>query len=304
MKLEDLRINELESVGFFIQGDNKPSVIGTYQYYTRMAWELSLSSFQLLENPKNWSLTKSSHALGAINLWFLTLESYVNCMLKLTCEIQGKIFDDYKKKDLEDRIIAVIDLWNQDKTKFYTSNIYKKVKEFLTVRNELFLDRISNNPLRLHKTHFNIVPFYANQVDIMQCIIIIIEFVECFRYGIKGLDITPHINIIDRIKERQLWMPIDWTHSNLIVPYINSILAKHSMSMDLSLTIEYNFQFKECLNPSNTIECKIKARDNTVYSKNINYVKTNSLDSLITKIVDNSGLNEGEFRLGLINLSK
>ncbi|WP_104904805.1 hypothetical protein [Nostoc sp. 'Lobaria pulmonaria (5183) cyanobiont'] len=237
MKLEDFRTNDLGEVYIWFpllgnMTDPGSRVLLTYHYFAIKAFYSSCQNLELLEHSKE-AINQGNTCSTAIALWFLTCESYINAILKAGC-IQSNIpFGNYRGRDLEARIRGVFDVLLLAKEDFYKSGIYPKLKEFMEFRNEIFHDRSLGDERNFSKTNFSQIPFLCNQVDVIQAAIVALELCTAFRGVFPNCDLMP--DIVVESNGSFGFVKFDNMYSNLMRPFFEQVLAKHTLYSDLLL---------------------------------------------------------------------
>lgn len=138
-------------------------------------------------------------------------------------------FGDYKKQDLGRRIANLFKLLRHD-VKYFNKTIFRKLNEFTIYRNELFHDRTNDVDLKFHCTKFSGNPMFANQVDVMQALLIGLDIFNSLRHTIKFVDLMPKI-LVER-NNSYFYIPLDELCFNTIFPYFYQCLKKHNLSTE------------------------------------------------------------------------
>jgi hypothetical protein len=237
MKLEDLREDDIGTVlAWFPKfGDNASSKTPlTYPHFSGLAFYDTADQIRQLEF-SNWRISQGNATQTSVGMWFISIEAYINTLLRITCLAMGKSFDSFKTKDFGARIKTLLDILEVDRTPFYKGP-FQRLEEFKRYRNELFHDRTDDQPLEFQKTSFSKNPMYANQVDAMQASIIALEVYEAFRYVLPNIDLMPQIMITKA--SSFFFFPIDRLYNEMLRPYFEATLSKHSLTSSIDLNIE------------------------------------------------------------------
>ena len=235
MKLEDLRKDNLgKSFAWFpLDGEANPAMVSvTYPDYCIKAFYLTCQSIEQLEKSKTL-INQGNTIVLAVGMWFISIEAFINVLLRIACRIRREDFDAYKKRDIGSRLSSLMKILNAPKDSFYTSGIFQRLEEFKTFRNEIFHDRTWESELTFNKTKFSPVPYLANQVDAMQGSIIALEVFHAFRHIYKGLDLMPDIFV--QKEDSFGYVKFDTLYKDLLRPFFTTALHKHSLTSDLML---------------------------------------------------------------------
>lgn len=238
MQLEQLRENAIGTTSAWIPSlGNGPEAMAhlTYMQFTHSAFYYSAQQIEQLEFSTE-QINQGNAVQTVVGLWFMSIEAYINSILRIACLVKNLSFDELKKKDFGPRIKALFDIMHIERTPFYSGG-FQKLEEFKQYRNELFHDRTNYKPIQFHKTAFSGNPFYANQVDVMQAAVIAIETFHSFRHVIPRVDLMPQIMIT---KDDSLFFEkLDSLYDEVLSPYFESALLKHSLTsgVDLKVTI-------------------------------------------------------------------
>lgn len=237
MKLEELRYNDLGVLSVWLPAlGNGPQSFArlTFPQHVNNAFYLSAQQIEQLEQSK--TLIVQGNAIpNSVGLWFISVEAYINSILRISCLLSNVSFDEYKSKDLGARITALFELLGTDRKPFY-QGAFQRLDEFKRYRNELFHDRTNDSLLVFQKTSFSGNPMYANQVDVMQAAVVALEVFEAFRHAIPKLDLMPQIHI--KKNDSFFYFPLDQLYSRVLRPYFEMALTKHSLSSDINLNID------------------------------------------------------------------
>jgi hypothetical protein len=166
-------------------------------------------------------------------MWFISIEAFINALLRIACRILNEDFDDHKKHDIGSRLRSLLSMLKVPKELFYTSGIFQRLQEFKTFRNEIFHDRTWENELTFHKTTFSSVPYLANQVDAVQGAIIALEVFHAFRHVYSGLDLMPDISV--RKNDSVGYVKLDVLYKTVLRPFYAAALHKHKLTSALIL---------------------------------------------------------------------
>jgi hypothetical protein len=234
MKLEDLRRDNLgKTVAYFPKdGANSKLVAVTYPDYCIKAFYMTCESLEQLEMSKTM-LNPGNKSLLAVGMWFISVEAFVNTLLRIACRFRNDSFDELKKRDIGSRLSSLLEVLGVNKKSFYTSGIFQRFAEFKAFRNEMFHDRTGETELVFNKTKFSSVPHQANQVDAVQAAIISLEIFHAFRYVYARLDLMPDIFV--QKDDSFGYVKFDLLYNQLLKPFFYGVLVKHKLTSDLML---------------------------------------------------------------------
>lgn len=284
MKLEDIRECDIGKTVAWIPslGDGPKSMTElTYLGVAQTAFYVSLEQIRMLEISSGRQVSQGSANEVAVGFWFLSLESYINSILRIACLVTGKDFEEIKKKDFGPRITMIFEILEIDRISFYRG-VLQRLEEFKTYRNELFHDRTNLVGLEFKKTLFSRNPFYSNQVDVMQAASIAIEVFNKFKNIIPGVDLMPKIMV--RKGESFFYQDIGIMYKRVLVPYFQRCLEKHGIESEVVL-----FRDETPLDESKLIKCVnlkilIKSEFDEKYRVEPNHVETNYGEELMNLI--------------------
>lgn len=235
MKLEDIRECDIGKTVAWIPalGEGQQSMAElTYLGMSQTAFYVSLEQLRMLEMSSDRQISQGSAIEVAAGFWFMSLESYINSILRIACLATLKDFEAVKKKDFGARVSTVFDVLGLDRLPFYRG-AFQRLEEFKTYRNELFHDRTNYGKLEFHKTIFSGNPFYSNQVDVMQAASIAIEVFNKFRHVIPGVDLMPKIMITKG--QSFFFQDIGVMYRMVLAPYFQRCLEKHGIESEVAL---------------------------------------------------------------------
>jgi hypothetical protein len=229
MKLDDLRKDDLGKISAWFprEGHAKSTMVSvTYPDYCIKAFYLTCQSIEQLERSKAL-INQGNTTVLAVGMWFISMEAFINTLLRIACRILKEDFDDHKKRDVGSRLSSLLSMLKVPKESFYTSGIFQRLEEFKTFRNEIFHDRTWENELTFNKTTFSSVPYLANQVDAVQGAIIALEVFHAFRHAYRGLDLMPDIFV--QKKDSFGYVKFDVLYKTLLRPFFAAVLNKHKL---------------------------------------------------------------------------
>jgi len=235
MKLDDLRKDDLGKISAWFPGEGhaKSTMVSvTYPDYCIKAFYLTCQAIEQLERSKAL-INQGNTTVLAVGMWFISMEAFINTLLRIACHILKEDFDDHKKRDVGSRLNSLLSMLKVPKESFYTSGIFQRLEEFKTFRNEIFHDRTGENELPFNKITFSSVPYLANQVDAAQGAIIALEVFHAFRHVYRGLDLMPDIFV--QKKDSFGYVKFDVLYKTLLRPFFAAVLNKHKLTSALTL---------------------------------------------------------------------
>ena len=234
MKLEDFRRDNLgKTYAYFPKdGTNTKLASVTYPDYCIKAFYMTCESLEQLEMSKT-IINPGNKSLLAVGMWFISVEAFVNTLLRIACRFRTASFDELKKRDIRSRVSSLLEVLEVDEKAFYTSGIFQRFNEFQAFRNEMFHDRTGETELVFNKTKFSSVPHQATQVDAMQAAIISLEIFHAFRYVYAGLDLMP--DIVVQKGDSFGHVKFDLLYTRLLRPFFCGVLVKHKLTSELML---------------------------------------------------------------------
>lgn len=235
MRLEQLRENDIGTCVAWIPSLGPDAMTRlTYMQFTHLAFYYSAQQIEQLEI-STAQINQGNATQTTVGLWFMSIESYINSILRISCLVKRLSFDDLKKKELDSRIKALFDILAIDKMPFYSGPL-QKMEDFKRYRNELFHDRTNDTPIAFHKTSFSGNPFFANQVDVMQAAVVAMQVFNSFRHVIPKLDLMPQVMIIK--EDSFFYEKMDALFARVLVPYFQKSLSKHALTSDIDLHVD------------------------------------------------------------------
>lgn len=302
MKLEDLRKDDLgtTSAWFPREGAAKSTMVSvTYPDYCIKAFYLTCQSIEQLEKSKTL-INQGNQTVLAVGMWFISIEAFINALLRIACRIRKEDFDDHKKRDIGSRLSSLLGMLNVPKESFYTSGIFQRLKEFKAFRNEIFHDRTWESELTFNKTKFSPLPYLANQVDAVQGAIIALEVFHAFRNIYRGLDLMPDIFV--QKEDSFGYIKFDVLYKTLLQPFFAAALHKHNLTSDLMLDPMLIGLVPSDISTSGDVAIIVKAAQDDSFKLPPNEQDTSIGSELFTNVRDAIELNAAEnFRLPRYN---
>jgi len=258
MQLESLRTNDIGATSVWMpslgNGTEAMSHL-TCLRFSELAFYYSLQQIEQLEH-STVDFGPGNAVQSAVGMWFISIEAYINSIIKIACLIKNSSFENIKTKDFGTRISILFNLLEIDPKPFYRST-FQKLEEFKRYRNELFHDRTNDSPMEFHRTLFSGNPMYANQVDVVQACIISLETYHSFKHVIAGIDLTPQIVV--HKNSSFFYAKIDTLYEEVLKPYFTSTLEKHSLSSSLDLEISASMLEESPIFANKEIQIIVKA---------------------------------------------
>ncbi|MGF7042639.1 hypothetical protein [Mucilaginibacter lappiensis] len=212
----------------------------SYTLYAIHAFYSTMEDIKDLEQQSTF-VNNGRRSNVSIALWFLALESFVNCIGKIVCLRNSQDFTkDWSGKSIARRLGFLLDTFPVEGEVLRKSGVIARVNEFLQFRNEIFHDRNVGDDIVFHKTNFSSRPYFNNQVDVFQALVIFIEICCGLRYVINGLDIMPEISIGNH--DLLIFDKLDKLYNSFLKPFFIEALAKHNLTTTLDLNIDDYFQ--------------------------------------------------------------
>jgi len=289
VRLEDFRSNNIGSISAWVisLGDTAQAMTHlTFPQFCTSAFYISAEQIEQLEL-SSVGINQGNAVQTAVGLWFLSIESYINSLLRICCLLSQQSFEEYKKKDFEPRITALFGMLSIDKLPFYNGT-FQRLEEFKRYRNELFHDRTNDLELNFSKTHFSGNPMFANQVDVMQAALIAIQVFESFRYVIPGVDLMPQVLV--KKNDSFFYKCVDELYIKVLRPYFEMALVKHSLRSSIALDINAAPLNESQISSKGDVQILIRATPEEKYNHQPSPKKTNFGSTLFQTVK-----NEVEF---------
>jgi hypothetical protein len=173
MKIEDARGDYIGRVYCWLSGKGQPEsdaarVPFTFHDYSTQAFYLTCEAIERLEKAQASFAEGTHHTITtSVVLWYLSMEAFVNAILKTFCLHTGTDFASLVGRSLGGRLSETFRIAKIDDAPFKKSGVFQKIDEFTWVRNELMHNRSTGTPLTLKSTLFSPVPHLSNQVDVL-----------------------------------------------------------------------------------------------------------------------------------------
>ena len=238
MLLEDLYNNNLGKCVLFLKNPTEEHFIPmNYHDYANIAFEYISSDLKLFENAPNISFI-GRYSIESSSFLFLSIESYINTILKYLSYDNSDNFSEFKGKKMNTRISKINEYIGLKQSDFSKIFLQSKLYEFEEFRNEIFHDRILETKKQFKKTLFSPKPNLPSLVSELQAIIISIDLFNFYRFCIPNLDFMPNIRVTTN--ESFCFKRLDELYENVLKPSILFSLDKHNFKTNLSLDISGN----------------------------------------------------------------
>lgn len=293
--LEELRHNELGTSYLSISNWPEHKIYLSFQSHTNKAFYYTLNDLVELEGSKLLRIGTGNETHSAISFWFLALESYLNCLIKITCLKKNVEFYQYRNQDLGKRLGSLIDLLEFDRKAFNQRDIFGRLNEFCLFRNELFHDRYFAEPVKFHKTFFSPIPVLSNQVDTFQALLIFLEIATLLRYSIPGVDLMP--DTIIKNDSYALWEKLDICYDGILKPSLIAGLQKHGISTNMNLEISKESNFRSSIFERGEIVSYFTVEQEQNYFVQTNDLVTHYTSEIYLNFVNKYNLKSNTFRI-------
>jgi hypothetical protein len=286
MKLEDLRKDDLGKISAYFPREANPTstmVSVTYPDYCIKAFDLTYQSIEQLER-STALITQGNTTILAVGMWFISIEAFINALLRIACRILKEDFDDHRKHDIGKRLYSLLSMLKVPRESFDRSGIFQRLEEFKIFRNEIFHDRTWENELTFKKTTFSSVPYLSNQVDAVQGAIIALEVFHAFRRVYRGLDLMPDISV--KKKGSIGFVKFDAMYKTLLRPFFAAVLNKHKLTSALILDPALIELGTSEISASGDVAIVVKAAQDQVFTFAPNEQETSIGADLLAKVSD------------------
>ncbi|KFF05791.1 hypothetical protein [Flavobacterium reichenbachii] len=273
MYLEDFRNNEFDRCAILIPSIPHSIINLKYDIYSSHAYKFTVTSLRDLELSVN-GLNNGIDAVPALNMWYLSVNSFLETILKIL-SLKTGITDNYSDMTIEVKYRRILNMLLLENS-ILEDKLYDKLSDFTLIHKNLHMDLNDKNKLLFKTANFSPKPFFINQIDVIQSMMIAVEIFQNFRFIFEGLDLMPNIPILTQT-EKCVFEKLSVLQSNVIVPIINDILSKHKIKTKLI----YQEKFKQF--PTTSL---FENKQILIISKNVEDEKYKwKLNSLQTDVV-------------------
>ncbi|MEN2488448.1 hypothetical protein AAYQ05_11675 [Flavobacterium sp. B11] len=279
MYLEDFRDNEFDRCAILIPSIPHSIINLKYDIYSTHAYKFTVMCLSDLELSVN-SLNNGIDTVPALNMWYLSVNSFMGTILKIL-SLKTGITDNYSDMTIEAKYCRILDILLLENSTL-EKKLYDKLSDFTLIHNNLHMDLNDKNKLLFKTANFSSKPFFVNQIDVIQSMMIAVEIFQNFRFIFEGLDLMPNIAILTQT-EKCVFEKLSVLQSNVIVPIINDILSKHRIKTKLIYHEKFKqfpttslFENKQILMISKNVEDeKYKWKLNSLQTDLISYYHSN-----------------------------
>jgi len=108
----------------------------TFHDYSAQAFYLTCQTIEGLEKSRSTFVEGSHTITTSVILWYLSLEAFVNAILKTFCLHTGTDFASLVGRSLGSRLSEIFRIAKIDDAPFKKAGVFQKIDEFTWVRNE------------------------------------------------------------------------------------------------------------------------------------------------------------------------
>ena len=164
-----------------------------------IAYHRTIEELKILEN--NTQNINSSNCGMVLNMWFISIEKYINTILRLVAKHKNMTEDNIEKqikKDLTDRVQFILDKIGHDRQKFYKgSTTFQLLRDFCTFRNEYLHNR--DRKQTYQKAVFSTRSSEPICSDLIQGMLVFINITMCFRHIFHTIDFMPSVPFSNKV---------------------------------------------------------------------------------------------------------
>ena len=300
MILENISKNDLGKCSLYMKNAVTEHFIPmNYHDYVNIAYNYILQDLIDFENLKSITLLGKNSVISSC-FWFLSIEAFVNSILKVLCIDNNTKFSIYKTKTLNSRIKQINAFINFPHEEYCKCGLQAKLDEFENFRNEVFHDRSLENELKNSKTLLSKNPCLPNIISEVQAMCIAMEFFSFYRYVFDKIDLMP--NILIKKEETFFFEKLDTIYKSIFVPSLITILEKHHLETKLVFDIEFNNLSNSYKLNNYSINPIIKALPNENEKIELSSEKTSFLRDSFGEYLNSKILAEDKF--GIPNYMK
>lgn len=300
MILENISKNELGKCSLYMKNAVTEHFIPmNYHDYVNIAYNYILQDLIDFENLKSITLLGKNSVISSC-FWFLSIEAFVNSILKVLCIDNNIDFSIYKTKALNSRIREINIIINFPHEEYCKSGLQSKLDEFENFRNEIFHDRSFEKELKLSKTFLSKNPCLPNIISEVQAMCIAMEFFSFYRYVFDKIDLMP--NILIKKGETFFFEKLDNIYRSIFIPSLKKILEKHHLDTKLVFDTSFNSLTNTYRLNNYSIIPLIKAVPNENEEKDFSSEETSFLHEIFSLYLKSKTIAEDKF--GIPNYMK
>lgn len=230
MLLEDFRDNNFGRSALSLNTSPQIIINLKYDMYAIDAYNFTSTCLRDLEISRE-NLNNGTDAVSAITMWYLSLNSFIDSLLKVFLLRSGIMIESNSLPSLADRYLFIINILSHEVLDS-EKNILEKLSDISLFYQNLHLDLKDESKLVFKTANFSSNPFFINQIDVFQCMMIALEVFERLRFVIKGIDMMPNITV-QTASGKVVFEKLSVLHKNAMVPIFTDILSKHKLETKL-----------------------------------------------------------------------
>jgi hypothetical protein len=201
-----------------------------FHEYSNTAFHFTVSALREFENEK--IVANNRYLFPSVIFWFLSLESYISTLFKVSLLKAGISEDEWKKEQNESLRYKFsrihINLFNKKNPN--RGHFSPLIEEFCIYRNSLFHDAYFFQVNNYEKTFFSKIPDHSNEIDLMQSLLITLDSMFFYKNSLTGLNLMPNILIGER------WIRLDTLFESYIQPTFQQICVKKGVETHINFS--------------------------------------------------------------------
>jgi len=272
MYLEDFRNNDLGMAALLLSTEPPLKIHLNYSNYAVFGYDFTSKCLSELEN-SNDGLNNSLYCFPAICMWHLSIESFIGTLLKILCLRSGMDYQQALALPLHSRYRTVLDILSIPAEKPDEKELVDKLEDFNNLHTNISLDFFDDEKLIYKKANFASFPFFLNQADVLQGMLIVLEVFEKFRFIICGVDLMPNISLLTE-NNHIVFDKLGTLYTNVISPSVKDILSKHGIKIKLNFTEKFTNLEVSPLFQTRQVLPIFKAQEDEEYKVDLSKSKT------------------------------
>jgi hypothetical protein len=295
--LEDHRPDDLNKFALSLYTNPPYFNFTGYQEYSIAAYRYTIQILADLEN-SDGTLNYGLQNVPAITMWYMSVNSFINVLLKSACIKAQHDYLHAFSLNLKDRYLLLLTLLTIQPEEAAKNMLAGKLDDFERFFKSIGYDVFEEDKNTYAFANFSGLPNFTNQTDVLQACLISYEVFEAFRFVFYGLDLMPYISLMAGDKLVFDKMPV--LMQKVLIPSVKDILCKHKLKTKLRLSQKFaqypvstRFTQKQVLAIS-------KYQSAIKYKHDVNPAKTKVINSFHELLIKKYKGKEDQYKMNFL----
>jgi hypothetical protein len=295
--LEDHRGDDLNKFALALHTDPPFFNFTAYNDYCITAYRYTIQTLADLENSEG-TLNYGLQNIPAITMWYLSLNSFLNVVLKCACIKAQYNYLQAFSLGLGDRYLLLLKLLDITVEKTEQDQLSGKLRDFEMFFKSISYDVFEQDKKTFQHANFSSLPNFTNQTDVLQACLVGYEVFEGFRFVFTGLDLMPYISIM--VDGKMVFDRLSVLVQKVLFPAVKDILSKHKLKTWLNLSPKFKHYPISAVFAQKQVLAISKYQSHEKYKSYVNPAKTKIITSFHDMLIKKYKGKEDQYKMNFL----